>query len=281
MKRTVNIYRPAASPENIFIKQIWSAKDACPVQRTEKVLPQGIAELIFNLSGAVVYRSRAGEKDFKVPDYFINGLNFTPIDIKITDRQYFIGVQFHVFALKYLFGIPVAEFNDRIVEGSLICKSLDSLALRLRESDSFSEHVSLIMAWFSDKMMRVKSRGFNERIMGLHSDPAVTNLSVRGVSEKYNVCPRHLNRLCIDYFGVSPEQLVLYKKYLLALNQLHERENSLTEVAYTSGFYDQAHFNRTFKLFTSMSPGQYRKSAGSVPGHMLDFPEPKRQARLN
>jgi AraC-like DNA-binding protein len=271
MQRTVNIHQPVTSPENIFIRQIWSSRDSSLAERTEKILPQGTAELIFNLSGGGIYRSKEGEKAIRVPAYFINGLNSSSIDLEIKQTQYFIGVQFNIFALRYLFDVPVSEFNDRILEGSLICKSLDGLSQRLRESTSFTEQVAAIMSWFRSKLETLKTQGVNRRIISMHSDPNLINLSVGGMSEKYNVSPRQLNRLCIEYLGMCPEDVILYRKYLLALHQLHHRQYSLTEITYISGFYDQAHFARTFKAFTGMSPRQYRKSAGTLPGHLFNL----------
>lgn len=273
MQPKANNYTPATAPENIFIMQIWSTTGTALGQRTEKVLPKGTAELIFNLSGGGIYSSKAGEGPQLLPTYFINGLNFNPVDLTDTQTQYFIGVQFNVFALKYLFDTPVSEFNNRILEGSLVCKSLDSLTERLHESCSFTEQVAHIMTWCRDKLAKSVPHELNNRMISLHADAGLINLSVKGMSEKYNVCPRHLNRLCLEYMGMCPEDLILYRKYLSALHQLHHLQYSLTEIAYLSGFYDQAHFSRTFKCFTGLAPRQYRKSAGALPGHLFDYPE--------
>ena len=272
MQRKANLYTPTTAPENIFIMQIWSTTHTGLVQRTEKVLPKGTAELIFNLSGESIYSSKAGKDAEILPAYFINGLNFSPVDLMVTQTQYFIGIQFNIFALKYLFNIPVSEFNDRIVAGSLICKSLDSLTARLQECSSFTKQVEHIMSWFREKLNSSRFPDINNRMISLHSDADVINLSVKSISEKYNVCPRHLNRLCLEYMGMCPEDLILYRKYSSALHHLHHLQCSLTEISYKSGFYDQAHFSRTFKSFTGLSPRQYRKSAGALPGHLFDYP---------
>ncbi len=118
----------------------------------------------------------------------------------------------------------------------------------------------------------------------LHTDPEIIHLSVPDLSAKYNVTPRHLSRLCNDYLGMSTEDLMLYKKYLAALYQMHRPHPSLTDITYQCGFYDQAHFVRTFKLFTGLTPRQYKKAMGDLPGHIFkisgennSLPSPQKQ----
>ena len=53
---------PTTSPENIFIRQIWSAKYFQSVMRSEKALPKGTAEIIFNLSEDA-YGYKSNEKN--------------------------------------------------------------------------------------------------------------------------------------------------------------------------------------------------------------------------
>jgi transcriptional regulator GlxA family with amidase domain len=45
-----------------------------------------------------------------------------------------------------------------------------------------------------------------------------------------------------------------------AIEMLGSTENSLAEIAYLTGFSDQSHFNRIFKLHTGQNPSTFRKS---------------------
>lgn len=48
------------------------------------------------------------------------------------------------------------------------------------------------------------------------------------------------------------------------------RFRSLTDIAYSLGYFDQSHFIRDFKLFSGVNPGIYlRKAIERMPG----FPE--------
>lgn len=190
MKLTALLYRPTTSPENLFIRQIWSAKDFQSVMRSEKVLPKGTAEIIFNLSDDI-YGYKADEKNgFFLPKCFINGLNFTPIHLSTKGAFYFVGIQINIFALNYIFKIPAVEFNDQVFEGALVCKSLNEVAEKLYGAYSFNEQVDVIIKWLSHKMKGGPTPEVNNRIVKLASDPDVIHLSVKDLSERYNVTPR-------------------------------------------------------------------------------------------
>jgi AraC-like DNA-binding protein len=66
---------------------------------------------------------------------------------------------------------------------------------------------------------------------------------------------------------MNTEEMLLYKKYLHAVDLLHSSHLSLTQIAYQSGFVDQSHFIRSFRLFTQMTPGEYRQQKSHLPGH--------------
>ena len=78
------------------------------------------------------------------------------------------------------------------------------------------------------------------------------------------------HRLFMKWFGLSTGVYWRYKKFLLGLETIHHKdEQSLTQVALASGFYDQAHFTRTFKEFTGMSPKIYQREKSPIPGHII------------
>jgi AraC family transcriptional regulator len=42
---------------------------------------------------------------------------------------------------------------------------------------------------------------------------------------------------------------------------LLQTDRSLLDIAMECGFFDQSHFNKTFRAATNLSPGEYRKHA--------------------
>lgn len=61
----------------------------------------------------------------------------------------------------------------------------------------------------------------------------------------------------------SPAKFIMKCKIDTAKHMLTETDYTLTEIAQECGFYDSAHFIRSFKKHTSMTPKQFRKKTSS------------------
>src|SRR3989441_13325082 len=58
-------------------------------------------------------------------------------------------------------------------------------------------------------------------------------------------------------FGTSPYRYLLMRRLDYARERIHQKR-PLVEVAYDSGFADQAHFTRAFKSAYGLTPARYR-----------------------
>ena len=90
-------------------------------------------------------------------------------------------------------------------------------------------------------------------------------MSVQDAYEFANIGERHFNRLFRQIVGCSP-------KLFLKILQLHHiiskmsgnNKTRMLDLAYLSGFYDQAHFNKSFKKMVNLSPSKFINSSEHV-----------------
>ncbi|HEX8357123.1 MAG TPA: helix-turn-helix domain-containing protein, partial [Segetibacter sp.] len=69
---------------------------------------------------------------------------------------------------------------------------------------------------------------------------------------------RQLERNFIKQIGISPKQLGKVIRLQAALKMLlNEKGDNLTNIAYESEYYDQAHFIKDFKEFTGTNPKRF------------------------
>ncbi|PVV08016.1 MAG: hypothetical protein B6D77_12630 [gamma proteobacterium symbiont of Ctena orbiculata] len=84
-------------------------------------------------------------------------------------------------------------------------------------------------------------------------------------AERYNKSKRWLQKRYDEVYGMSFKQIQSNLRFQSTHQKLWQtlarrQPISLTELAYHSGYFDQAHFIKDFKRYTGMTPGQYLKT---------------------
>lgn len=73
--------------------------------------------------------------------------------------------------------------------------------------------------------------------------------------------PSHFSKIVTERMGRPFSQLLTQMRINRAKELLLHTEKSLSEIAMESGFFDQSHFSKSFRLQTSLSPGEFRRRA--------------------
>jgi AraC family transcriptional regulator len=87
-----------------------------------------------------------------------------------------------------------------------------------------------------------------------------TCFDLHDLSLKLGIHPVTISRYFPQYFASTIGCYVKALKIDKALGLIKGTNSSLTEIAYTCGFADQAHFTRTFKALTGFLPKDFRKA---------------------
>ncbi len=86
-------------------------------------------------------------------------------------------------------------------------------------------------------------------------------LSVKQLTENTGISQRHLSRRFQQCIGLSPKEYLRVNRFVRSLQHLKNYPvRSLTDIAYESGYYDQAHFIRDYRDFTGHTPGAVAQS---------------------
>lgn len=82
--------------------------------------------------------------------------------------------------------------------------------------------------------------------------------AISSIVEEEGASRRQLERKFASQIGISPKQLGKVIRLQAALKMLLSQEaDSLSQVAYQSDYYDQAHFIKDFKELTGISPKEF------------------------
>ncbi len=82
------------------------------------------------------------------------------------------------------------------------------------------------------------------------------NITRKKISERFNLAPEYINALFKQELGITPTQYLHRERINRAYIFLSQEKLSVKEVAEKVGFYDQAHFSRTFKKILNISPSK-------------------------
>lgn len=227
-----------------------------------------MVEVIFNFSESQPIPAELSGKQYSLGNCFINGYNTVPARLELPQQQEFFGVRIQPLAVKKLFGVASGDFTNVVVDLTLVDSGTSSLWHQLAELTVFEKRVSVFSNWIQKKLpvWQPQEEMVNHFLSGVDQH----DLSVKELA--YTLCysPRHLSRKMIEATGLNTEEFLLYKKYLHAVHLIHHTDLSLTKIAYQSNFSDQSHFIRSFRNYSQLTPGEYKKTKGFVKGHIFE-----------
>ena len=260
-----NYYIPKEPAVNNVIHAIWQIDHFTHFAK-EYIIPKGIVEVIFNFTGSSPIIAQLENNKYCLPFCFINGFNTSPIKIQLPRQQVFFGILFQPLAIRKIFGSPASEFSNITVDLTLLDPACRLLWEQLAEQDSFNSRVSVFLGWIKRNLIDWEPRDHL-----LNNFLYATDQHDRSVKELANLLcysSRHLSRKIFEATGMNTEEVLLYKKYLHAVHLIHRTDLSLTAIAHQCQFSDQSHFIRSFRAYTDMTPGEYKRNKSYVKGHL-------------
>lgn len=99
------------------------------------------------------------------------------------------------------------------------------------------------------------------KALGAYLDQHCTeDLSLDNLCARTGYSPGHLIRAFKQYFGMTPHAYMINRRVQYGQREL-KRGTAIADAALSTGFADQAHFQRTFKKLVAATPGQYRRAS--------------------
>jgi AraC-like DNA-binding protein len=178
-----------------------------------------------------------------------------------------VGAQIDSVAARFVFGMPARELADRHARlDDIWGSSVDSLRQQMTEVKSLELRLRIL-----EEALLTHLRG----VRPLH--PAVvhalrrlsTASNVRDVVKETGYSQRRFIAVFREELGLTPKVFCRLLRFQKVLSQFKAYPTATwSQVAHDAGYSDQAHFNREFREFTGVTPGEYRSFSSQPPTHI-------------
>lgn len=226
--------------------------------------PEQIVEIYL----AECYRVKRTDAGFGLsPDAAVVGPMTTPrVELGFVGEIETFTIHFKPTGLSRLCGVPMNTLAD---DAASVADVLGETGRRLvddvRRARTFEERVELSEAWARRLLADARAQTAIDQVAALLAE-AHGGHEIAALAERADMSPRHLQRKFVEQVGVAPK---LYARLCRIAGVIKARNSapsrSMTDLAYTFGYADQAHLTREFRALSGRNPMDFFRATSAVP----------------
>ncbi len=240
-----------------FVKCFWTLK--VPLQENPKrqlILPDGCIEMIFILGDDV--KRYTNEEDFVLqPRELILGQITEPLYIEPTGHVNTFAVRFYPYGFANFVDVPIKNLANKDTPIASLFGDKEAAALtdEIHQAPQSEDKIEVINHFLRG---RLRTKETIDKIVKSTIDLMYSSkgrASIKTLIENDGSKRRQLERKFSTQIGISPKELSKVIRLQAVLGMLlNDSPENLTEIAYESQYYDQAHFIKDFKQYTGVTP---------------------------
>ena len=256
MKVTSLEYKPSHRLSHL-VESYWSygfEAHASAVSPTNICIPKGTIQIILTLSGQV--EMLVDSEWTRVEEKLVAGIQTAPCSWRVHANTQLFGISLKPNSFLQLSGIPIAEiYQKHLPLQSLTGNRLNGFTDQVKNAHSTQDRIILIESFLSkmQALLQCRDNLLTKAIRTIWKEEG--NISTSLLSRSVFIGERQLQRLFKTTVGVSPK---LYSRIVRFRNAYEKaqapKRSAWTDVAYDTGYTDQAHFVKDFKTFTGLTP---------------------------
>ncbi len=243
-----------------FVKCYWTLEVPAQqdVQR-QLIIPDGCIEMTFSFGDDI--KRYISEDEFIIgPREVVIGQITEPIYIEPTGYVDSFAVRFYPYGFANFVRTPINTLAN--TETPLVQLFGEEIAGQLAQKMIQAGETGTRIAIIEEFLLgRLSDKGTIDTIVQTTIEAMFAtqgSSAIKAVLKNDLSKRRQLERDFIQKIGMSPKQLGKVIRLQAALKRILNRQSeTLTEIAYESEYYDQAHFIKDFKEFTGVTPKKF------------------------
>lgn len=210
-----------------------------------KRMPDGMASLIINIEN-FSWTNRAGQW-IKSGGALLQGICSQAYLLRAEKNTLSFGVIFKPEAAGMLFGLPIGRLADNSAELENVLRQPEKVWIeQIRNAAHDAERVRIADDFFMRQMQQSQfTHPYLNNALSLIRQSS-GDLRVEQLSRQLFVGRRQLERQFKEYIGLSPKMMLRIERFRRALHLARNNtaRGTLTHIAHSCGYADQAHFIR-------------------------------------
>lgn len=261
-------YRPC-SPLSQVIDFLWYWEEDNAIATQTCILPMGSVEWVIDLheDNLPLFDLHRQTQCGSTRGARLCGIHSQGFIITRHQHCAVMGVHFKPGGSTAFLNIPARELRNQIISLEDLWEDAGALRERLRSN-------STTVAQFQTLEQ------FLLRVMQLqHRHPAVDfavrqfecfpQAPVSAVTDQIGLSPRYFNQLFQDYVGLTPKLFCRVRRLQRVLGLVAGKQQiDWLDVAFTCGYFDQAHLIHDFRALANCTPTDYIAQRGRLPFHV-------------
>lgn len=220
-----------------------------------QIFPDGLPGLLFHHhNGQQVLELPDGQK---LPASFVYGLSTRAFTNHTNTGFSAIGVSLYPWAFHLIFKVNSIEFSNKMA--ALDDLTTFTLNEKLFDAPDADTAIEILSGYLIQKLRCAirEDQLIKDSIQQITNNPETL---IRDLSRNYQLSERQFERRFKQTTGISPYQYSKILRFQRSVAKLNfNPAESLSAVAYSSGFADQSHFIREFKQYSGVTPNAYLK----------------------
>jgi AraC-like DNA-binding protein len=248
-----------APPLDTYIDYFYYIDGAMPYPR-EKILPTGWLDLEVNLGGIIQIYDATGTKSIATcVESWWAGVWSTYGTVEWPPNIQLIGIHFKPGGAYPFLNFPLSDLHNQIISADAIWGgSAAELCERLYSAPSIQARLVLFEQLV---LTRLRDTPYGLTMVRCAVGEITRRrgaLSIRALSDHMGISQNHLLTQFKRMVGISPKALARLYRLKHVLGSIDPIQAvDWTQIAYQSGYYDQAHFSKDFQVFIGHSPTDY------------------------
>lgn len=248
-----------------YVKHYWSLEHCIPegTTHTQRIVPSGLFELVFYLD----HKPQTADRQKTISDnIIITGQLKGFHDLTIAGKLSLFAIYFLPHGLSMFLDMPINELFNQSVPLKLIIKhAANQLEDELSAAETFEKKIIVAEKFLISQIRKNEKKYKYDRIR--HAINRINQaggvLEIKHLAAESFYSRKQFERTFGEFVGTSPKQFLKIVRFQHAIYQKSKHpEMSLTAIAHTCGYFDQAHMINEFKSLSGLTPTSYFENGG-------------------